>query len=258
MVLSAKDVLDNLSWGNGDAQIECEEQHEVAAMQLNNFKKWTSKWTVDDFRLTQLVGGVSILQARGFILTKMQAFEKIKRIDDRYRKQKRQLKEVAARSEQQITRVAESQREGNLLLSQIAEHFVQMNRILADGVSVQKAAMHLAMERHAETSDEELEESADSCGEPHPSSASRQDAKAAWRAKNHSRTIDDKIEKNRGKDLACLRGRMSDSGGYNDKSNGNSVRDIPAQVQAYVRCQKCMEYFTLEAHKENCEKLFNC
>ena len=75
---------------------------------------------------------------------------------------------------------------------------------------------------------------------------------------NHSRTIDDKIEKNRGKDLACLRGRMSDSGGYNDKSNGNSVRDIPAQVQAYVRCQKCMEYFTLEAHKENCEKLFNC
>ena len=51
---------------------------------------------------------------------------------------------------------------------------------------------------------------------------------------------------------------MSDSGGYNDKSNGNSVRDIPAQVQAYVRCQKCMEYFTLEAHKENCEKLFNC
>ena len=76
--------------------------------------------------------------------------------------------------------------------------------------------------------------------------------------KNHSRTIDDKIEKNRGKDLACLRGRMSDSGGYNDKSNGNSVRDIPAQVQAYVRCQKCMEYFTLEAHKENCEKLFNC
>ena len=189
MSLSAKEILDNLSWGKCNAEIVCEEQHEVAAMQLNFCEKWTSKWTGtgDEFRLTELVGGVSILQARGFILTKMQAFEKIKRIDDRYRKQKRQLKEVAARSEQQITRVAESQREGNLLLSQIAEHFVQKNRILADGVSVQKAAMHLAMERHAETSNEELEESADSCGEPEDPERATPDCWAEEEAKAEQR-----------------------------------------------------------------------
>ena len=97
--------------------------------------------------------------------------------------------------------------------SQIAKHFAQKNSLLADAVSGQKAALHLARELHAETPDEELEESAGSCGEPHPSSAPRQDAEEAG-------PIDDKYE--------TSRGWITDWGDDVGKSNGNSVYSVSA------------------------------
>jgi len=69
--LTAAQVLDNLSWAKGDAQIETTPDHEEASMQLIRLHQSTSKWKKADPRHTQLVDGISVSQARILIGAKM-------------------------------------------------------------------------------------------------------------------------------------------------------------------------------------------
>jgi len=95
--LTAAEVLDNLSWAKCDAQIESTPHHEEAAMQLIRLHQSTSKWKKADPRHTQLVDGVSVLQARILIGAKMREAVFCGRAD-RCSKQKRKEK-ISARQQ---------------------------------------------------------------------------------------------------------------------------------------------------------------
>ena len=101
--LTAAQVLDNLSWAKGDAQIETTPDHEEASMQLIRLHQSTSKWKKADPRHTQLVDGISVSQARILIGAKMReavACGRATRYSQKERKQntsaRQQLADAAA------------------------------------------------------------------------------------------------------------------------------------------------------------------
>ena len=101
-VLTAAKLLAKLTWGRNDDPIASTEQHEEAARQLDYLIGSTSRWRREDARLTQQVDGVSVLEAREKIRTKMRTAVAEGRASRRSKHQKA-LSDAAAKAEAEPT-----------------------------------------------------------------------------------------------------------------------------------------------------------